>query len=334
MIKKDIKNKEETKKNKTKIIEGFHTDGGTVPRVKNIAKSDGKNLDDYKNGVSATTQMFCKQAADPLYKTKKLEVKTTSQRKRLGIYPDKEQTMSEFTEFNPFFYMLIFVNFFIQILEEFLGIFKWLFSEAFEAMSDLMIPKNFSGKFGLHPGTKYCINKVYWRFFLTMLCPPAGVFMAYGMSGWIQIIICCVLSLLYYIPGLIYAIIVMNRSDVAESLENSIFGSCDGSSKSFFISDPDNTVNCTRVAGDKCHAGPGKALPGDPTSSSCCVQPIYDSAEQKWKRGTEVALDSEGKPINSYEEGELMCKVLEFNYLPNSDKGGVCVFKSTGRPGI
>ena len=50
-------------------------------------------------------------------------------------------------------------------------------------------------------------------------------------------------------------------------------------------------------------------------------------------RGDQVALDSGGKAITSYEEGELTCKVLEFNYLPNSDKGGVCVFKSTGRPG-
>ena len=45
--------------------------------------------------------------------------------------------------------------------------------------------------------------------------------------------------------------------------------------------------------------------------------------ERRWS-----CFKCEGHEINSYEEGELMCKVLEFNYLPNSDNGGVCVFKS------
>ena len=94
----------------------------------------------------------------------------------------------------------------------------YFIKESFNATLDIMIPKNMSGKIGLFPGTKYCINKVYWRYFLTMLCPPAGVFMSYGLRGWVQILICCVLSLLYYIPGLIYAIIVMNRSDVIGGL--------------------------------------------------------------------------------------------------------------------
>lgn len=42
----------------------------------------------------------------------------------------------------------------------------------------------------------------------TVLCPPLGVFMVYGLSGWIRIIISAVLSLFYYIPGLVYSLLL------------------------------------------------------------------------------------------------------------------------------
>ena len=40
----------------------------------------------------------------------------------------------------------------------------------------------------------------------TIICPPLGVFMEYGLTGWINILICIVLSLCLYFPGLIYAL--------------------------------------------------------------------------------------------------------------------------------
>ena len=43
----------------------------------------------------------------------------------------------------------------------------------------------------------------------TILCPPLGVFMEYGLSGWINIIVCILLSLCLYFPGLIYALICL-----------------------------------------------------------------------------------------------------------------------------
>ena len=68
---------------------------------------------------------------------------------------------------------------------------------------------------GFRQGEKYCINLLWFRYFVLILCPPAGVFMAYGFSGWLQIIICCLASLFYYFPGLVYALIVINRSTVS-----------------------------------------------------------------------------------------------------------------------
>jgi uncharacterized membrane protein YqaE (UPF0057 family) len=43
----------------------------------------------------------------------------------------------------------------------------------------------------------------------TILCPPIGVFMEYGILGWFNILICTILTLLFYIPGLIYALILL-----------------------------------------------------------------------------------------------------------------------------
>lgn len=44
---------------------------------------------------------------------------------------------------------------------------------------------------------------------VTVLCPPAGVFMEFGMHGWLKILVCLVLTLLLYFPGLIYALILL-----------------------------------------------------------------------------------------------------------------------------
>ena len=43
----------------------------------------------------------------------------------------------------------------------------------------------------------------------TLLCPPIGVFMDVGLTGWVYILICILLTLLFYFPGLIYALLVI-----------------------------------------------------------------------------------------------------------------------------
>ena len=43
----------------------------------------------------------------------------------------------------------------------------------------------------------------------TILCPPMGVFMDMGTSGSLNIIICCLLTLLFYLPGLCYALLII-----------------------------------------------------------------------------------------------------------------------------
>jgi len=43
----------------------------------------------------------------------------------------------------------------------------------------------------------------------TILFPPMGVFMEYGLSSWLQLLICTLLTLMFYFPGLIYALIML-----------------------------------------------------------------------------------------------------------------------------
>ena len=52
----------------------------------------------------------------------------------------------------------------------------------------------------------------YVRNLLTILFPPFGVFMAKGLKGMKQIIICSILTMCFYFPGLIYAISVINST--------------------------------------------------------------------------------------------------------------------------
>ena len=43
----------------------------------------------------------------------------------------------------------------------------------------------------------------------TILCPPVGVFMDMGLTGWVNILVCCLLTLLFYVPGLFYALLII-----------------------------------------------------------------------------------------------------------------------------
>jgi uncharacterized membrane protein YqaE (UPF0057 family) len=43
----------------------------------------------------------------------------------------------------------------------------------------------------------------------TIILPPMGLFMELGLKGWMNLLICAILTLFYYFPGLIYALIIL-----------------------------------------------------------------------------------------------------------------------------
>ena len=56
-----------------------------------------------------------------------------------------------------------------------------------------------------------CAKTTYLEYAAMIICPPMFVAMRKGAKGWIYIIIDTVLTLFFYFPGLIYAILVTNR---------------------------------------------------------------------------------------------------------------------------
>jgi len=52
------------------------------------------------------------------------------------------------------------------------------------------------------------------RFAMTILFPPFAVFMAKGITGWVHILICLILTAMFYLPGMMYAFIIMNGSSI------------------------------------------------------------------------------------------------------------------------
>ncbi len=67
-----------------------------------------------------------------------------------------------------------------------------------------------AGKLKSKNGT--CFEYTFFRYFMTLMLPPMGVFLARGISSWYNIIICGLLCFIKYFPGLIYALIVMQNA--------------------------------------------------------------------------------------------------------------------------
>ena len=95
-----------------------------------------------------------------------------------------------------------------------------IFNEGF-AFVDEMFFSDFkgvlAGKFKSKKGM--CFEYTYFRYFMTIMIPPMGVFLARGLSAWYNIIICAFLSLIYYFPGLIYALIVIQSAPYANKYQ-------------------------------------------------------------------------------------------------------------------
>ena len=61
----------------------------------------------------------------------------------------------------------------------------------------------------------------YVRTIITILFPPMGVFMAKGLYGMPEIVLSCILTMLFYFPGLIYSFAVISGSKI-DIPENSL----------------------------------------------------------------------------------------------------------------
>ena len=245
----------------------------------------------------------------------------------VSFMPDKDQMTSEASRYNPLYIIFPIIKLFIDLIIDIFDIFFWLAGIIFKATYEAIVPDAIN--LGFKKGKKFCMNMFVFRILITVLCPPAGVFMAYGFYGFLQIIICAVLSLFFYLPGLVYAFVVIMRSDVAEYYEQNKLDVCgdDGSTSIFLGGDGDQEPKCSRTLGEKCTPG-GAPLPDNPMKKDCCVQPEYKDGEWKvFVNGQyKTATNPKGQEISDKSEGELRC-AQDTTYL---EPGGICVWKSTG----
>jgi len=253
---------------------------------------------------------------------------------RGALFPnDTEETKKNFTPFSVIWIILPILNLFWEIALDVIGIVMFFVKEIFNSTYKTMtkpIKNIFGYNQGANPTSKsFCFNYGWIRYFTLVLCPPAAVFMAYGLIGWYQVIICCIATLFYYFPGLAYAIIVIGRSEVNTYMKKIKEGDgCtdgDGNSKGFFISSKDNQPKCAAKFGDTCSPEGVEISAG---KLDCCAQPYLEDGS--WLRDGKPALDSGGNPLKKYEDGEMHCKNdTEKVKMPK----GICVFKTTGKPG-
>ena len=312
------------------IQENFHA--GALQNERSWISNDNRVQD--SSGLNS--QFKClqsKRQSQELYSQGGLNI---NKRKdiRSALFPnDTEETKKNFTAFSIIWIILPVLNLLWEISLEVIGIVMFLVKEIFNTTYK-MITKPIMNIFGYNQGANptsksFCFNYSWVRYVTLVLCPPAAVFMAYGLIGWYQIIICSIATLFYYFPGLAYAIIVIGRSEVNTYMKK--FKEGDGcnnnksSSAGFFISSKDNQPKCVAKSGDTCTPEGVEIAPG---KLDCCAQPYLDNGV--WLRDGKPALDSGGNEIKKYEDGEMHCKNdTKKIKMPK----GICVFKKTGKPG-
>ncbi len=93
-------------------------------------------------------------------------------------------------------------NIFIDILEKSFTFVQNTFFSDFKGF--------LAGKLKQKRGT--CFEYTFFRYFMTLMLPPMGIFLARGISGWYNILLCGLLCFVKYFPGLIYALIVIQNA--------------------------------------------------------------------------------------------------------------------------
>jgi uncharacterized membrane protein YqaE (UPF0057 family) len=78
----------------------------------------------------------------------------------------------------------------------------------------------YKGFFGGKEKDGECYNSSIFRYVITILAPPVGVFMSKGLAGWPSIIISTILTFFHMFPGVIYALVVTYNSRYADRYQD------------------------------------------------------------------------------------------------------------------
>jgi len=64
------------------------------------------------------------------------------------------------------------------------------------------------------------VSMKWFRYLMTVLLPPFGVFLNKGIYGWFNILICMILTYIHYLLGIVYAIVITMRNRYADQYED------------------------------------------------------------------------------------------------------------------
>jgi uncharacterized membrane protein YqaE (UPF0057 family) len=64
------------------------------------------------------------------------------------------------------------------------------------------------------------ISMKWFRYAITVMMPPFGVFLNKGIYGWFNILVCIILTYIHYLIGIVYAIVITMRNRYADQYED------------------------------------------------------------------------------------------------------------------
>lgn len=64
------------------------------------------------------------------------------------------------------------------------------------------------------------ISMKWFRYAITVMMPPFGVFLNKGIYGWFNILVCMILTYIHYLIGIVYAIVITMRNRYADQYED------------------------------------------------------------------------------------------------------------------
>jgi uncharacterized membrane protein YqaE (UPF0057 family) len=64
------------------------------------------------------------------------------------------------------------------------------------------------------------ISTKFFRYTMNVLMPPFGIMLSKGMYGWFSVLICCIITYVNFIAGIVYTFIITSRNRYADQYEN------------------------------------------------------------------------------------------------------------------
>lgn len=64
------------------------------------------------------------------------------------------------------------------------------------------------------------VSMKWFRYAMTVMMPPFGVFLNKGIYGWFNILVCIILTYINYLLGIVYAIVITMRNRYADQYED------------------------------------------------------------------------------------------------------------------